>query len=186
MPRRTPVNGRHGRRAAVAVRVATTRSLTMDKPETTPRDDKLCRILMVVKFLLGIPCVLWGMLIGVIGLGPDGPVPLDWRLTGLCFLVGGAGVCYPFSVVARRGAANWLIVACTTPPFLARLIAFINYPEAWTPIGDTAALIPFVIVVSLPLLSLAELVSSGKFREQCQTEDTTIDSDSPRNLSHRD
>jgi hypothetical protein len=141
----------------------------MNKPGATLR-DKLSRTVMATKFIPGIPCVLWGTFVGILGLGPDGFVPLDWRLTGLCFFVGGAGVCYPFSLVSRKGPANWLIVGCTTAPLFAWIIAIINYPKSWAPTNDVGAIIPIAIMLSLPLLSLAELLLTGRFQPQHQAE----------------
>ena len=151
-------------------------SLTInDNPHTVDAARKLrenlSRIVMVAKFLPGIPCILWGTFIGILGLGPDGPVvPLDWRLAGLCFFVGGAGVCYPFSVISRRGPANWLIVGCATAPLFAWIIAMIKYPKSWAPTNDIGAIIPIAIMLLLPLLSLAELVLTGRYRPQNQAE----------------
>jgi hypothetical protein len=137
----------------------------MNKPGATSR-NMLSRIVMAAKFIPGIPCILWGTCIGILGIGPEGFVPLDWRLTGLCFFVGGAGVCYPFSLVSRKGPANWLIVGCTIAPLLAWIIAIIKYPSTWAPTNDIGAIIPIAIMFLLPLLSVTELLLTGKFRPQ--------------------
>ena len=141
----------------------------MNKPEATLRKN-LSYIVMAAKFLPGIPCVLWGGIIGVLGLGPEGFVPLDWRLAGLCFLVGGMGVSYPFSLASRRGPGNWLLVGCTIAPLFAWIIAMISNPQAWAPHNDIGVIIPIAIMLLLPLLSSAELLLSGKFRPRCQAE----------------
>jgi hypothetical protein len=126
----------------------------------------LCNFVMVIKFLPGIPCVIWGLCIGVIGFGPEGLVPIGWRLAGLCFFIGGASVCYPFSYFSRRGPINWLIVGCASFPALSWIIAVIKNPKYMMPPDDAmlGAIVLLTIIFLFPLLSLTELLLSGKHK----------------------
>jgi hypothetical protein len=90
-------------------------------------------VLLIPRLLLAIPCLLWGMVIGVIGIGPDGFVSLECRGIGLCVLFGGIGLGYPFSFVPLRGFKKWGVAACIAAlsalPFCLLLIA-LNDKEA--------------------------------------------------------
>ena len=94
-----------------------------------------------VKLLVAIPCLLWGLLIGVIGIGPEGLVPLEVRLAGLCILFGGAGIAYPFSLLgsARRFhcliVLDWMIATASVLPLCLFVFLTVHSkpapPDVW-------------------------------------------------------
>lgn len=71
---------------------------------------------VVLKCLLASPFLLWGLFIGVIGLGPDDAVPLSARIPGLCVFFGSLAAAYPFPLMKLQGWANWIIVAISALP----------------------------------------------------------------------
>ena len=129
--------------------------------------EKVSRQLMVLKFFPGIPCILWGFFIGVIGIGPEGWVPWNWRLIGLCILITGVAIAYPFSIIRWRGAWNWIIVILTSLPLWLVFIGAMVNPKAWLPDFSMENVGIFIVIglfLLLPVLSAIELLLSGKGR----------------------
>lgn len=81
------------------------------------------RVIIAIKLLVAIPCLLWGGIIGVVGLGPDGFVPLAVRLAGLCMFFGAIGIAYPFSLFKPATrlcfviVQDWMIALLSVLPF---------------------------------------------------------------------
>jgi len=110
-------------------------------------------IVVAIKLLMAAPCMPWGLLIGVIGLGPDGAVNLEGRVEGLCVFFGAMAVAYPFSLILRRGPANYIIVILTALPLgLALYHVLIAGMSVNFRMEDASDLIGLVVVSSICIL----------------------------------
>jgi hypothetical protein len=63
--------------------------------DITPKLLLWSKILKVISFLIGIPFCLFGFLVGIIGIGPDGFVEFGARLVGIIILLIGIVDCSP-------------------------------------------------------------------------------------------
>jgi len=119
--------------------------------------------LITIKFLLGVPCVLWGLATGVIGgcLGPEGFFwfSLHFRLIGLGLFFGGLAVFYPFLLFPRRGPVKWLVTMLAALPFGIGVLTA-GMPSTLYHLEDSPFLI--AIWVLLPVLALADLLLSDR------------------------
>lgn len=72
--------------------------------------------MIAIKFLVAIYCIGLGFFLGVIGLGPDGPVPAPSRYVWLSFFFGGIGLAYPFSLVPAKKVMSGIVLVLATLP----------------------------------------------------------------------
>jgi hypothetical protein len=130
-------------------------------------------ILACVKILLAMPCLMWGLLIGVIGLGPDGAVPLGPRLAGLCVFAGALAAACPFAWVNFPKSYGWIIAALSTLPMglMIHSVWIWGWPDrnilnAYEIAGMASVGAIFVL---FPILSIADLLLSYKLNAQAKT-----------------
>ena len=124
-------------------------------------------IVVTIKLLIAAPCVFCGFLIGVVGLGPEGPVPFNAvRFVALCVFAGGLAAAYPFSLILRPWRVNWAIVALSALPLLslgvyAVLTAKVPCTFRMEDASDAIrSAIEIAICLLLPLLTLVDLLLS--------------------------
>ena len=125
----------------------------------------LAPVVAYAKWVLTMPLIGWGLLIGVIGLGPGGWVPYDQRAVPLCVLFGALAAAYPFSrILRRRPLMNWTIVAISCSPLLFGLFSIAR--SGILRIRDTSDVVGLVITctvcLSLPIMSLVDLFLSNR------------------------
>ena len=123
--------------------------------------------LVAVKFLIAAPCILCGLVTGVMGvfLGPEGlsPLPFRFRLIGFSLFIGGLAVLYPFFLTRRRGLVDRLIVILSSMPTAVLTVGMLfDYSS------QTAAVI--VLSLLLPLLAIEDLLLSSNLRARTERE----------------
>ncbi len=114
--------------------------------------------LTAIKYVVAAPCVIWGSLIGVIGIGPDGAVPWSVRPIGLCVLAAGATIAYPLSLFPYRGFWNWVIALPSGVPLALMAWEAVKHPDVWREPGGFA--VYFALGVVSVLLVLGDLLLS--------------------------
>ncbi|MEN6449641.1 MAG: hypothetical protein ABFC96_04035 [Thermoguttaceae bacterium] len=119
-------------------------------------------VIMAARVMMGLPCMSWGFLIGVIGFGPEGLVPLSWRLVGLCFLFGGAGLAYPISLLPTRRYLAWLSLTLSLLPFSMLVLDYYKFSAARAELMDR---LPLIVALLGVVLTFAEAIISRHMRQ---------------------
>lgn len=107
--------------------------------------------ILAVKMIIGIPCVIYGTGIGVIGIGPEGFVPLVWRAIGMCFLLGGLGIACPNKLLPSHRLLNWTCVMLSSLPLWVLAIGCWNDGVVRTDPAFWAVVAIFVIALLLTI-----------------------------------
>jgi hypothetical protein len=119
---------------------------------------KISGILKILSKIVGIFCIIYGCVVGILGLGPDGPFGLNrWRIVGLFVLLQGILYFQSNSKFMRNPFLIGVYLATTFSPGMIVLAAslvsiysvgFNDFLEAG---GVTTAAVLFFISVFAPL-----------------------------------
>ena len=86
----------------------------------------LLNILKSGAIIAGILTIMWGFFIGVIGIGPDGRVPWDYRIWGIMMFIEGFLYCIPNNLLMHNSLIARAYLIVTIIPFVALLVLFIS------------------------------------------------------------
>ena len=76
----------------------------------------LSTYLKIGAIIAGILVMLWSFFIGLLGVGPDGPVPIHWRIAGIVMFVNGLLYCIPNHILIRNKRVAIAYLAVTAIP----------------------------------------------------------------------
>lgn len=95
-------------------------------------------MLGVIRLLIGIPCILWGGWVSLLGVAPHGYASFAWRGIGLCVLFGGIGLACSPHLIKGSWKWTWVVVALSALPLCPVLIGFVLdwqrvafFPHVW-------------------------------------------------------
>ena len=131
-------------------------------------------IVCFCKFVMASPFLLIGLLFGVIGFGPEGPstpIPIA-EIAGYCLIVRALATAYPFSLIKRRGWANWLIVAISAIPLVHGLYyaSTVGWPKTADMLGMTLCCWFFPILAAIDLFLSSILIAKDDKQRLMHTE----------------
>ena len=86
-------------------------------------------VAVVIKAVIAFYCIAYGLLLGVIGIGPDGLIALPSRPIYLCFFFGGIGLAYPLSPERIRAFVSWIVVFLSTLALCLGVAHYFAVPE---------------------------------------------------------
>lgn len=118
-------------------------------------------ILVLLKCLIALPCVGWGLLIGVFGIGPDGWVPAHFRPIGLCAFFGGAALGFPHSIWQVNRILHWIIGGLGCSPSCLFFALFVKEAEVWE---DPVMWGVAVVFAAAVVLSLMDILVATRLR----------------------
>lgn len=98
------------------------------------------------------PLLLYGLFVGVIGIGPDGVVPWNLRMEGILWFITGLVYLIPNSLVVKD---KWITIACIAATLIPAIVTFVIMTVAYR--GEGAGNNPLLILAFIYGTALAPI-----------------------------